>query len=84
MPLVHRGLNNPKRGFRSVRELVALPVAGSLLGLLVAVAKIGGASNATTFLVAGAVMLAAVAGGWWWQYRGRERFPLRSVDEISS
>lgn len=83
MPLVHRGLNNPRRGFRSVRELVALPVAGSLLGLLVAVAKTSGASNATTLVVAGAVILTAVASGWWWQYRGRERFPLRSVNEIS-
>ncbi len=83
MPLVYKGLNNPRRGFRSIRELVVLPLAGSLLGLLVAAAKIGGASTAALLIVVGAVMLAAVAGGWWWQYRGRERFPLRSVDEIS-
>lgn len=71
--------SNPKRGFRSGREMLACLAGSSLMVLLILSVLYVTDSTAVYTLTWAAVTSIGGIGGWVWQRWGRERFPLRSA-----
>lgn len=70
--------NNPKRGFRSGREMTACLSCGIFLGILVTAVQINSDSTAPVMFAFLACVTVGGLGGWAWQHWGRERFPLKA------
>ncbi len=77
MPLIHKGTNNPARGYRSWRELAATLLSIVILILPTATLSAYHAPKSVTLVVGLSAILIAAGGSWWWLHSGRERFPLK-------